>query len=80
MSPKEILDNYLDNRDFSGSAEDSYAQDLMTMFVHLSANNEKEEFFELLEMAHNAGKKLSVVYPEDIFIDQINLDMITILD
>lgn len=53
-------------RDFSGSAMDAYAQDLITFHVHFQSNNEEEAFLNLLEQAFNQGKYIIHVSPNAV--------------
>jgi hypothetical protein len=56
---EEIFENYRKQRDHSGSAIDTYAQDLMTYLFHARANRKEDMFFKLLEKAEQENKKIS---------------------
>lgn len=57
-------------RDFTGSEEDEYAQDLMTIFSHIGT-----DLFPLLEEAEKTQKKVRIkVFPEGVYWDEITLD------
>lgn len=58
MTGEEIYKQYQEKRDYSGSEADVYAQELDTMYGSCSLNGEEEEFYKLLESAHNEGKNL----------------------
>lgn len=55
MKGKELLDYYTNKRDFTGSTDDNYAQELMTIYSNIG-----EQIFHLLEKAEIEGKKLDV--------------------
>jgi hypothetical protein len=61
MTSEDFFDR-VNKRDFSGSEEDKYLQDLFTMFRFLSLNGQERQFFELLEKADSLGKKLTFEY------------------
>lgn len=66
-----ILQKYLDWRDFSGSAKDSYAQDLMTFYNHAVLHDEEGAFLSLLHRADAQGKYIMHVSPftGEVFYD-----------
>ncbi|MXS70270.1 hypothetical protein GSF70_03490 [Flavobacteriaceae bacterium W22] len=51
----------LSQRDYSGTDTDIYAQLLITIFFHLSGNNEIDKFYELIEKAEEQNKKISII-------------------
>jgi hypothetical protein len=55
MKGKELLDYYTNKRDFTGSNDDNYAQELMTIYSNIG-----EQIFHLLEQAEIEAKKLAV--------------------
>jgi hypothetical protein len=70
-----ILEYYLSMRDFSGSAMDTYAQDLITFHVHSQHNDEEDAFQNLLEQAFNQGEYIVHVSPHagDVLDDNYNV-------
>lgn len=69
--PNTKLFESLSKRDFSGSAEDTYAQFLITCFFSVH-----EDLFPLLEKAHRLNKKLDL---KDHMCDEITIDNIIIV-
>ena len=63
MSGKELF-NQLSKRDYSGSDADMYAQLLKTLHHHLTLSGEEKQFFELLELANDQDKKITVSDPD----------------
>ena len=59
MNGEELFQYYISKRNYSGSAEDEYAQRLMTI-----SSNIFKEIYPLLEHAEVIGKKL-VIKPLD---------------
>lgn len=59
MTGKQLF-NKLTHRDFSGSAADEYASDLMGIFAGIG-----DDIFPLLEQAETEGKSLSVAGDDD---------------
>ena len=55
MDGFELFTHYTSKRDYTGSPEDSYAQTLETLFVHL-----RDDLFPLLEKAELENKKLLI--------------------
>lgn len=68
MRGKELFEKYTERND-GGSAADTYAQALMTMWQHIG-----DDLFPLLEQAESENKKLDFKDPKDE-----NLDIDTIL-
>jgi hypothetical protein len=56
---EEIFEYYQKYRDFSGSAIDSYSQDLMTFMFHAGVHGKAEVFFKLLEKAEQENRQIS---------------------
>ena len=77
-----ILEYYLNQRDFTGSKMDVYAQDLTTFHFYSQINGEEESFLNLLEQAFNQGKYIIHVspYEEDVLYDNYCLDNLTLSD
>ena len=72
MEGKDIYNGFLKNRDFTGSTEDSYAQELMTIFFQIGV-----EIFDLLEKAKKQNKTLKIKelpeYQEEITIEDLEI-------
>lgn len=72
MNGKEIYENYQKKRDFTGSIEDSYAQELQSIFQSIGG-----VFFNLLEEAHQKNKIVKIKEDsksfDEISIDDLNL-------
>jgi len=62
---EEIMAYYRTQRDYSGSALDSYAQDLETFFHHAFLNNEVDKFCKLLINAEKLNKHIGYKEPAD---------------
>lgn len=74
----DILEKYLQQRDFSGSEADEYAQDIQTFHLQSVVHNEEEAFLALLEKADREHKKVVYIVPEDIFVDDIYVSELTL--
>jgi hypothetical protein len=73
MNGKEIYHEYLKNRDYKGSDADCYAQELMTMFLHIG-----KQLFSLLEIAVSENKKLRIK-TQKMFCDEISIEDIEMI-
>lgn len=58
-------------RDYTGSIDDIYAQDLFTIYFYIG-----DAIYPLLEKAETENKRLEVQYPNDLFIDYIDVSSI----
>jgi hypothetical protein len=70
MDGQQLYDKYT-ARDFSGSIDDQYAQDLQTIF-----SNIKGEIFPLLETAEKENKRLCINMPDDGLWDEFSVDAV----
>ena len=78
---EDILAYYRTKRDYSGSVQDSYAQDLETFFHHAFLNNEVAAFYQLLINAEKLNKQISYKEPpEDIVYDEYTVDRMILVD
>lgn len=77
MKGKELLNELLSKRDYSGNAADEYSQLLSTLMLHLG-----EELYPLLEKAADQNKKLAIkksVIESDILIDEYTVSDIVFI-
>lgn len=68
MEGKELLNELLSKRDYSGNEADEYAQFLSTLMLHLG-----EDLYPLLEKAQSEDKKLALkqsITESDILVDE----------
>lgn len=72
MTGEELYQYYTKKRDYTGSLDDVYAQELLTLFFNLF-----EEIFPLLEKAEEINKRLYIKEPFD---DERPSDGYTIAD
>ena len=72
MNGKELYEQFISKRDYSGSHEDEYAQLLDTLFFYVG-----DDLFPLLEKAESEGKSLSITeddqFKSDYFLSDIIL-------
>lgn len=77
MSGKNLYNNYISKRDFSGSKPDEYAQLLTTLFFQIG-----DPLFVLLETAEAENKTLAI-NPElensEILVDEYSIEDIILL-
>jgi hypothetical protein len=72
---------YRTQRDYSGSVQDSYAQDLETFLMHAQLNNDVEKFYQLLIKAEKLNKHISYKeMPEDIMYDDYFVSEMILVD
>ena len=67
MTGEEIYLDLISKRDFSGSDQDSYIQDLITLRDQAFLHDELPAFYDLLKKANDSGKKLEFKDQPDIF-------------
>jgi hypothetical protein len=78
---EEIMAYYRTQRDYSGSVQDSYAQDLETFFHHAFLNNEVEAFYQLLIKAEKLNKLIGYKEPEgNILYDDYFMSRLILVD
>lgn len=67
MSLDEFLE-IISKRDYSGSPEDSYIQDLDTFFFHSQMQGKEEDFLQLYEKAKQTNKHIAIspVFEEEM--------------
>ena len=74
----DLLNKYFSWRDYSGSEQDSYAQDIETFYNQSVLHNEEDGFLALLEKAEKEHKKIVYIpiegtFSDDIFVKQLTL-------
>ena len=74
----DLLNKYFSWRDYTGSKQDSYAQDIETFYNQSVLHNEEDGFLALLEKAEKEHKKIvyipiEVTFSDDIFVKQLTL-------
>lgn len=78
---EEIMAYYPTQRDYSGSVQDSYAQDLETFFHHAFLNNEVEQFYQLLINAEKLNKYIGYKEPPDnVVYDEYRVSEMILID
>jgi hypothetical protein len=77
MKGKELLNNLLSKRDYSGNEADEYSQFLSTLMLHLG-----EDLYPLLEKAEAKNKKLSLKQSEsesNVLVDEYTVSDIILI-
>ncbi|SDX11206.1 hypothetical protein SAMN05444338_10756 [Flavobacterium degerlachei] len=77
MEGKELLNELLSKRDYSGNEADEYAQFLSTLMVQLG-----EKLYPLLEKAQSESKRLALkpsITESDILVDEYTVSDITFI-
>jgi hypothetical protein len=77
MEGKELLNELLSKRDYSGNQADEYAQFLSTLMVQLG-----EKLYPLLEKAQSESKRLALkpsITESDILVDEYTVSDITFI-
>lgn len=78
---EEIMAYYRTQRDYSGSVQDSYAQDLETFFHHAFLNNEVAAFYQLLIEAEKQNKQIGYNEPaNDVLYDDYLVSQMVLMD
>ncbi len=70
MTGEEIYNEILKKRDYSGSKDDEYAQEVETMRFRIDYD-QLNTFYKLLEEAKSKGKKIAYKSPYE---DNVNYD------
>lgn len=80
MTGEEIYNEILKKRDYSGSEEDKYAQDVETMRSRIDYE-QLNAFYKLLEEAKSKGKKIAYKspYEDDVNYDEMDAKNIIII-
>jgi len=73
----DLLNKYF-RRDYSGSEQDSYTQDIETFYIQSVLHNEEDRFLALLEKAEKEHKKIVYIpiegaFSDDIFLKELSL-------
>jgi hypothetical protein len=72
---EEIYQAYQEQRDFSGSKIDAYAQNLTTFLMHAQVQNKTILFYQLLAQAEMEHKIIGFKEPEEhIFYDDYPIE------
>ena len=73
----DLLNKYF-RRDYSGSEQNIYAQDIETFYIQSVLHNEEDGFLALLEKAEKEHKKIVYIpiegaFSDDIFLKELSL-------
>lgn len=74
MTRDYFFDNILSKRDYSGSSEDEYLQDLGTFHWHSQMQGQEDEFLNLVEKSIYENKKISLDPTFEKEMENINYD------
>ena len=74
----DLLNKYFSWCDYSGSEQDSYAQDIETFYNQSVLHKEEDSFLALLEKAEKESKKIVYIPIEDTFSDDIFVKELTL--
>jgi hypothetical protein len=72
MEGKDIYNSLIEQRDYSGSVADEYAQFLTTLFYHIG-----KDLFPLLELAEKSSKVLTLkseILNSDVLVDEYSIE------
>lgn len=74
MTRDYFFDNILSQRDYSGSSEDEYLQNLESFHSHSQVQGQEDEFLNLVEQSINENKKISLDPDFEDEMENINYD------
>lgn len=74
MTRDYFFDNILSKRDYSGSSEDEYLQNLESFHLHSQVQGQEDEFLNLVEQSINENKKISLDPTFEEEMENINYD------
>lgn len=74
MTRDYFFDNILSKRDYSGSSEDEYIQNLESFHLHSQMQGQEDEFLNLVEKSINENKKISIDPAFEQEMENINYD------
>lgn len=75
----DLLNKYLSKRDYSGSEEDIYAQDIETFYNFSLLHNEEGRFLALLKKADKEQKRITYATEQDVLCSDIFVHQLTLV-